>query len=57
MDGLTIKPTEGFIRTVADQNWKVAGIGDLDGDAKADIVWRNSSSGENYPHPDGRPHH
>src|SRR5204862_2024335 len=48
MDGTTIKPTEGFIRTVADLNWKVAGVGDFDGDGKDDILWRNSATGENY---------
>src|SRR5437667_292728 len=47
-DGTTIKPTEGFIRTVADQSWQVAGIGDFDGDGKDDILWRNSATGENY---------
>jgi hypothetical protein len=48
MDGVTIRPNEGFIRTVADQNWSVAGVGDFDGDGKDDILWRNSSTGENY---------
>jgi len=48
MDGTTILGTEGYLRTVADQNWKIAGIGDFDGDGKADVLWRNSSSGENY---------
>jgi len=48
MDGTTIKPTEGFIRTVADQSWQVAGIADFDGDGKDDILWRNSATGENY---------
>jgi sugar lactone lactonase YvrE len=48
MDGTTIKPGEGYIRTVADQDWQVAGIGDFDGDGKADIFWRNSTTGENY---------
>jgi hypothetical protein len=51
MDGTTIKPTEGFIRMVADQSWKVAGIGDFDGDGKDDILWRNSVTGENYLYP------
>jgi hypothetical protein len=51
MDGTTIKPTEGFIRTVTDQNWRVAGVGDFDGDGKADILWRNSGTGENYLYP------
>src|SRR5439155_1105806 len=51
MDGLAIMPSEGYLRTVADQSWQVAGIGDFDGDGKADILWRNSSSGQNYLYP------
>src|SRR5256886_9668123 len=51
IDGTSIKPTEGFIRTVADQSWQVAGIGDFDGDGKDDILWRNSTTGENYLYP------
>jgi hypothetical protein len=31
MDGLAIKPTEGYVRTVSDQAWQVAGVGDADG--------------------------
>src|SRR5207245_2047757 len=27
---------------------QVQGIGDFDGDGKADILWRNTSTGENY---------
>ena len=48
MNGLSIKPAEGYLRTVADQNWQVVGTGDFDGDGKADILWRNSATGENY---------
>ena len=51
MDGLAIKPTEGYVRAVADQNWQVAGIGDFNGDLKADILWRNSATGQNYIYP------
>jgi hypothetical protein len=51
MDGTTIKGTEGFIRTVADLAWKVVGVGDFDGDGRADILWRNSITGENYLYP------
>src|SRR5207249_6543380 len=48
MNGTTILAGEGYLRTVADLNWKIAGVGDFDGDGKADILWRNSSTGENY---------
>src|SRR5947207_10208823 len=48
MDGLSIKATEGYVRTVADQSWRVAGIGDFDGDGKADVLWRHAASGQNY---------
>jgi hypothetical protein len=51
MTGNAIKPTEGYLRTVADQNWQVRGTGDYDGDGRADVLWRNSLSGENYLYP------
>ena len=48
MEGRTILPGEGYLRTVADQSWQVAGIGDFDGDGRADLLWRNAASGHNY---------
>jgi len=39
---------EGYLRAVADQKLQIAGTGDFDGDGKADILWRNTSTGQNY---------
>jgi len=36
MNGATITG-EGSVRTEPDQNWQVAGVGDFNGDGKADI--------------------
>src|SRR5437773_8494064 len=47
MNGTAVR-TQGFLRTVEDPNWSVAGISDFDGDGRADILWRNLSTGENY---------
>ncbi len=39
---------EQFITTpVADRNWRMVGAGDFDGDRKADIAWRNETTGDN----------
>ncbi len=51
MNGLEILPSEGYIRTVADLNWRVTGTGDFNGDLRADILWRNVVTGENYLYP------
>jgi hypothetical protein len=48
MAGLAIRATEGYVRTVADQAWRVVAVGDFNGDGRADILWRNDTSGENY---------
>src|SRR5438874_1018253 len=48
MNGLTIA-SQGSINVVdPTSGWQVQGIGDFDGDGRADILWRNSSTGENY---------
>src|SRR5438093_6580666 len=46
MNGTTITG-QGHLAE-ADLNWQVAGVGDFNGDGKADILWRNSSTGQNY---------
>src|SRR5207245_830797 len=51
MNGKTIFGTEGYLRTVADLSWRVVGVADFDGDGKSDILWRNSSTGQNYLYP------
>jgi chitodextrinase len=38
----------GYVTTIADQNWQVRAIGDFDGDGRADIFWRNSSTGDDF---------
>jgi hypothetical protein len=48
MDGLTIKPNEGFSRTVSDLDWRIEARGDFNGDGMADILWRHYGTGANY---------
>src|SRR2546428_5207470 len=39
---------QGSLHSVSDQAWQVQGIGDFDGDGKADILWHNVSTGDGY---------
>jgi hypothetical protein len=48
MDARQILAGEGYLRGVADLHWNIAGVGDFDGDGKADLLWRHSATGENY---------
>jgi hypothetical protein len=48
MTGNAIKPSEGYVRTVPDLNWRVHLAADFDGDGKLDLLWRRAGSGENY---------
>ncbi|TPH18379.1 VCBS repeat-containing protein [Litorilituus lipolyticus] len=36
------------INRIADRQWQMANMADFDGDGKADILWRNQSSGSTY---------
>src|SRR5213078_3727593 len=48
MNGLTIA-SQGSINVVdPTSGWQIQGIRDFDGDGRADILWRNLSTGENY---------
>jgi len=46
MNGAVISGGAVAFETVADLNWNIVGVGDLDGDGKSDIVWRNGATGE-----------
>ena len=35
------------LRAVTDLRWQIAGLGDFDGDGRADILWRHAASGAN----------
>jgi chitodextrinase len=47
MNGATLLSSGAVFSTVADLSWSIAGVGDVDGDGKSDILWRNSVTGEN----------
>src|SRR2546422_8871852 len=47
MSGLRIA-APGRVNILAEPAWQVQALGDLDGDGKADILWRNTVTGENY---------
>ena len=47
MDGAA-KVSETYVRTVADANWEIRGQGDMNGDGKADLLWRHKASGMLY---------
>ena len=45
LNGLSA-PTTGVIASAVPAKWVIAGVGDLDGDGKADLVWRNTVTGD-----------
>ena len=46
MNGLTVS-LAAFMPTIADTNWEIVGVGDFDGDGKADVILRNRATGQN----------
>jgi hypothetical protein len=47
MDGAAIAAA-GSPLTVPDLNWRIVGIGDFDGDGKADVLWWHAGTGQVY---------
>ena len=47
MDGINIIGYQ-LVGTVSDLSWQIQSLVDLDGDGKADILWRNTTSGQLY---------
>ncbi len=46
MNGAAISGSPVFINQMKDQGWRMVGAADFDGDGKADILWRNYSTGD-----------
>jgi FG-GAP repeat len=36
----------GVVGSAGDLNWQLVGVGDVNGDSKADLVWRHLSTGQ-----------
>ncbi|MEO5765594.1 MAG: FG-GAP-like repeat-containing protein [Casimicrobiaceae bacterium] len=43
MDGLAIRTGSGFVNTAPPATWSIVGMGDFDGDGRADLLWRSST--------------
>jgi hypothetical protein len=46
MDGAELSSV-GWLTSVEDQNWKLHGTGDFNGDGKTDLIWTDISDGRN----------
>jgi uncharacterized delta-60 repeat protein len=46
MNGTSVLSGSGPLPTLADLHWHTAGVGDFNGDGRADILWRDDSAGQ-----------
>ena len=47
LDGASVIGQSGLsILSLSNLNWKIHGVGDVNGDSKADLLWQNESTGE-----------
>jgi len=46
MNGGTVSSSSA-ITSETNQSWKIVGTGDFNNDGKSDILWRNTSTGDN----------
>ena len=47
MNGTALSSSSAVQPTIADTNWEIAGVGDFNRDANADVIWRHNATGEN----------
>ena len=40
-------PFAAFLSTIANPNWDIKGTGDFDANGRADVIWRNTMTGQN----------
>ncbi|PYR35366.1 MAG: hypothetical protein DMF90_13870 [Acidobacteria bacterium] len=45
MNGLTVRPQSSTIASSVPLAWQIVGVADLDGDHKADLIWRHTQTG------------
>ncbi len=47
MDGITKSGDPGWLQTLDNQDWDIAGTGDFNNDGHTDVLWRNNVNGTN----------
>jgi len=47
-DERDVRTAETYVRTIGDTSWEIRAIADFTGDQAADLLWRNTVTGELY---------